>query len=189
MPHETGAYLGGIRTLEGLRIRCRMCEESGCWIWGMAMVQGSPKVHITIDGVSRGGRGRWAAKSLEAGAFVERGLVVYAACKDRRCVNPAHARVGTQSQAKRAAAKRGAYKTAAKMASFIRIAAKRRKLTDQDVRDIRASQESTTELMKRYPVSRNHINSVRAGRLRRDLTMPIASVFAWRGEPFRSRGG
>jgi hypothetical protein len=85
-------------------------NEEGCWMWaGAVMAQGGYPIV------------RWNYKqhlvrrlTLELGGRqVPRRYVVYTTCNERRCVNPAHLRVGTRKFAGQQNAKHGCYPSGA----------------------------------------------------------------------------
>jgi hypothetical protein len=182
MSHAEGTYLGGIRTIEDLRIRCRLDDETGCWHWGMAMVQGNPKVHFVLDGRRLSTRGRKAALLL-AGKEIKPGHVVFAtrSCKSDDCVNPAHARSADR-------ANHGSYlKATGKAISPAKTAAARKtvlaklaKITMEDARAIRNSRDPQAKLAEKYGIAQSAIWSIKNNRAWRELA-PQASVFAWAG--------
>lgn len=100
MGHKTGADLGGIRNLEGLRIRCRCDEDSGCWHWGLSKSQG-PLVYFIdpVTGLKTKTRGRRAAVWLSTGHDVQSNMLVHKheKCHSDDCVNPEHCRVSTRA--------------------------------------------------------------------------------------------
>lgn len=183
MATKMGAYLGGVRTLEDLRIRCRM-DECGCWIWGMGTSHGRPSVMLKIDGKHRSVVGRRAAYLLagKGRALTSRDVVRQSdKCGSLLCVNPAHGVVGTHSDAWVAAHKRGGWKRKAEaQAAGQRIKAKMAKLDDAKAAEIRASDETQAVLAARYGVSASAISLVQRG-LTWVPTSTVNSVFspAW----------
>lgn len=109
MTHEVGTYLGGVRTVEDLRQRCRIDHETGCWRWGMTVSKeannngaGRPKVEVLNPDTGKKTvmSGRRAALVLERGKDIPKGHVSFAkaCCKWDDCVNPAHARSGSRHE-------------------------------------------------------------------------------------------
>lgn len=99
------------------------------------------------------------------------------ACHARDCVNPAHARAETRAQHGAYLRRTGRATTEAKAKSAIRAAQRRRKLTLDQVREIRDSAEPIEALARKLGVSRFAVWSVRAGKTWRT---PAVSVFTWR---------
>lgn len=180
MANPKGSHLRSIRSLDDLKDRCRIDDETGCWVWCGGKSMGAPRVHLVIDGVYRVVRGRSAAVALDCGKYLGHGLLAIAKCSNGDCVNPKHCRVGDRKEWGRAHKEAGTMKTPAKQAAAWAAGACRRVLTDEDVAAIRVSDDPSTELASRYGVSVRHINNVRCGRLRARTTLPGASVFSWR---------
>ena len=183
MTHKTGAYLGGIRSVECLRQRSRMDADTGCWHWGLAVVQASPKVHFVAPdtGVTVSMRGRRAALYLLRGADLPVGQVAFAAsrCHSTDCVNPEHAthgdRIAHGQWLRRTGVTVG---LASKCAASRRGWEHRRKLTPEAVADIRSSADSNKALAARHGVSQFAVWSARVGKSHR-ATVAGSSVFVW----------
>lgn len=166
MSHKDGAYLGGIRTVEHMRQRCSVDEVTGCWHWGLSMVQGSPKVwYVDSDGNRKCGRGRRIALELVGG--IKPGQTAFAKdkCKSDDCVNPDHCQAGTRAAAGAAITRSGRWKNhPKKMAASRETAKKRRKLTDEQRAEIRMRTESNKKLAAEYGVSQYAIWVTKRGR-------------------------
>jgi hypothetical protein len=181
MSHPAGTYLGGIRTVEDIRQRCRIDRETGCWHWGLAIVDGSPKVHfVDWNGRRRTCRGRRAAVILDRGKDVPRGYEVFPRliCQADDCVNPAHSRIGTRAEVCRYLVQSGKSKNGTKARHLREIVSRRRKLTDEQVIELRTSTESTYKLAKRFGVSQYAAWSARVGRSHK-LVGVARSAFEW----------
>lgn len=183
MATKPGAYLGGIRTLEDLRIRCRM-NECGCWIWGMGTSNGRPSVILKINGKHQSVVGRRAAYLLagKGPALTSRDVVRQGEkCSSILCVNPAHGVVGTHSDAWVAAHKRDGWRRKAEaQAAGRRLKARMAKLDDAKAAEIRASDEKQSVLAARYGVSASAISLVQRG-LTWVPTSTVNSVFSFAG--------
>jgi hypothetical protein len=187
MPHPHGAYLGGIRTVEDLRKRCRLDGLTKCWHWGLAMVQGSPSVHFKAPdtGLRVKMRGRSAALYLLRGQSLPAGHMAWAKvdCRSDDCVNPDHCRSGTKVQWGQCLGESGVLRgkphrlIAARKAAKVRWGDKM--LTPEQRREIRESTESTYAMAARFGVSQFTAWCARTGRYGQD-TMPGSSVFTWR---------
>jgi hypothetical protein len=166
MSHQEGTYLGGIRTVEDLRQRCRIDADTGCWHWGLAITQNHPKVHYVFEGKRISSRGRKAALLL-AGRPPQKGHVAFATrnCHSDDCVNPDHARSSTRANHGQYLKASGKGKTLAKIASAKAAAAssKRKRLTWEAVREIRASDEAYPVLAARHGISPSRIGYVKRG--------------------------
>lgn len=181
MAHPSGTYLGGIRTVEDLRQRCRVDDQTGCWHWGLAIVQGMPSVHfLTPDTAKRVKmRGRRAALYLQRGKDLPRGHVAFAqlCCHADDCVNPGHSRSGNRMAHGEWMRKTGAISgLASKAAASLKGWDGRRKLTPEQVMEIRSSPESNRAIGKRLGVSEFCIWSVRAWKTHKNVG-PFAGMF------------
>lgn len=183
MVAKTGDYLGGIRTLEDLRIRCRM-GYCGCWIWAMGTSNGRPSVILKINGKHQAVVGRRAAYLLagKGPALTRRDVVRQGdKCGSILCVNPAHGVVGTHADAWVAAHKRDGWRRKAEaQASGQRIKQLMAKLDDAKAAEIRASGDPQAVLALRYGVSQSAISLVLRGKTWVPKTS-VNSVFALAG--------
>lgn len=163
---KAGAYLGGIRTVEDLRCRCRVDEETGCWHWSLAIVCGAPSVHwVDAEGVRRKARGR-RASLLIAGKTIRKGHVAFARaiCTSHDCVNPDHSKSGTRDEEGKAITASGIWKNSpTKIAAAKAVAKRKRKLTDAAAAEIRASTLTDAALSKEHGLSRYAVWAIRAG--------------------------
>ena len=88
-------------------------------------------------------------------------------CDVRSCVNPRHLRAGTRSLNMRDMVSKGRASTFNKPKGGDHHAAK---LTEQDIRDIRASEEKGVVLARRYGVEPAHISSIRRRKTWKHIT-------------------
>lgn len=184
MSHQHGAYLGGIRTVEDLRQRCRVDDDTGCWHWGLSKGDdGRIWCHFRHDGKQIKTTGRRAALLL-AGKTIAPKHVVFPtrACTSDDCVNPEHCRSSTRANHGQYMRATGRAKTPAKSASARALAHARRKLTWDQVHEIRASDETQAALALRFGVSQFCIWSIVSGR---SWKQPASSVFTFRPELLR----
>jgi hypothetical protein len=124
--------------------------STGCWIWlGTRNSEGYGQIRERLDG----GRGR----TVKAHRFMYERLVgpipvgrqLDHLCRNRACVNPVHLEPvdnATNTQRGQLA-----------------------KLTWDDVREIRASSESTASIAARYGISKANVRHVRAGETWREV--------------------
>jgi hypothetical protein len=183
--HGAGAYLGGVIDRESLRDRCCIDSITGCWLWRLSHSQGAPRVHVRmLNGRSKVMRGRAAAWYFRSGEVVPSGMVAFATpnCSSAECVNPDHVRIGARSAWGAWMAERGVFKDQPRRIVANRAnAAKRRKLTDEQVEAIRASTDSLREVAAAHAVSINTVSAIRSGRLHKQRTeIAGASAFTWR---------
>jgi len=128
--------------------------ESGCWIWTGALVgMGYGKACWVVDGQRKQGRAhRVVYEELCKPLRAE--VCLLHRCDVACCVNPAHMRLGSQSE------------------NHAEMVAKRRhafgerqggsKLTEQQVREILLRRESRREAAAKYGVSLSLIKQIRA---------------------------
>jgi hypothetical protein len=102
MSSPKGADLGGIRTLEGLRVRCYCDPDTGCWRWRGAFSKrherglAEPRVWLADRNVGTTlGRAAW---ELAKGAPLPKGKTVWRRCLSEDCGNPKHLMMGTKKQ-------------------------------------------------------------------------------------------
>jgi hypothetical protein len=121
--------------------------ESGCWIW-MRHLNGDGYGNIRIRGPKE--KVHRAAYRIFVGELPP-GLVVCHHCDVRCCVNPSHLFLGTQKEnVQDMLRKHGTRIT-------------RRKLTDDQVREIRRAVGPIKELGKKYGVHPTIISKIRTG--------------------------
>lgn len=183
MSHAHGTYLGGVWSVEDLRKRCRIDDETGCWHWSLRIADGAPMVKVCINGIRRPLRGRAAAIALSRGAYLPAGHLAWARaqCKSSDCVNPAHAKSGTKKQWGADLAASGCLKGLPQKVLAGRAAGRgRRALTPEQVALVKASDKTHVALAAELRVSKSLVADVRLGkRYVDDRPLPGASVFAW----------
>jgi len=189
MSHPHGTHLGGIRTLEDLRIRCAVDDDTGCWHWRLSKCDGVPKVHVTHPALPRPGhimRGRRAALLLARGRDLPAGHVAYARlqCTSKDCVNPAHCQSGDRDAHGVYLAKSGRVKglLSKSKASRAMWDKRGRKVTPEVRAHILASEASTYALAKELSLSQFAVWSVRQKGAVHTPHLAQASVFTWRPE-------
>ncbi len=128
---------------------------SGCWLWTAAK---SPRGYGMIgaggrlDGTLRAHRVSWI---LHRGEIPE-GKEVCHQCDTPLCVNPDHLFLGSHEENMHDAVKKGRTSRGEQRPSA--------KLTEDQVREIRASTETQTEIAIRYGICQQHISDVKSGR-------------------------
>lgn len=123
--------------------------NSGCWLWtGAVTKHGHGTFHVKRKTVSA----HRLAFERSKGKIPD-GLYVLHKCDVRCCVNPDHLWIGTQSDNLKDMASKGRSSLGEKN--------KRAKLTETDVRLIRASSDPYAELARRYGVHEQLIYQIR----------------------------
>lgn len=102
----------GVRTLEDIRLRCRIDEETKCWHWSMAISDGgkkrssrTPRVSVYESVVDSNasddrrvtvsvGRVAW----VQSGRKLPCGWVVWRTCPNDDCCAPHHLKAGTKAE-------------------------------------------------------------------------------------------
>lgn len=162
-----------VHTLDTL-LACTQ-EVGDCLEWtGNCMNKGHPVVNH--DGK------QWMVRRLVltlTGKHIKSRYVVGTTCGNRRCINPAHL-VQLSPQRRmvvmaRASAATHSQARSCKVAKTKR-AGPQAKLTDDQVRAIRAGTESQRATAALYGVSQHLIASIRLGRRRRDFSNPFAGL-------------
>lgn len=161
----------GIRSVEDLRDRCHVDEDTGCWHWRGAHSKGQPKLWwppqqkvVTLG---------YAIAIFQTGRPPRSGHVWMVRCATKDCANPAHRRpveFGVHLQGVRREPITSARIAAAKRASS--------KLSADSVAAIRASDETCAALGQRYGVSGSLISQIRQHVIWRSARAPGSSVFA-----------
>lgn len=91
----------GVRTLEDIRLRCVIDDIRGCWIWGAAVDNGSPRVWLPdAAGPLRAGTTTTAARAawVLSGRPLQPNHLVIRTCTEGRCCRPDHGIAGTRVQ-------------------------------------------------------------------------------------------
>lgn len=162
-----------IHTIDSLKERT--IEIGDCWIWQGYMANGSPQVYHydRIRTVRR------VMKELISGEAPPKHLYIAAKCGDPKCVNPDHFICRTRQQHMSYMAGNTDQKNINRRIK-LREAAKKRglqKLTDEQIKDILASDLSGAELGRRLNVSRGLIGLIRRGKSR-TITVQTNNPFA-----------
>lgn len=180
MSHKHGAYLGGIRTVEDLRLRCYVDECTGCWHWRLAMDDGFALVHFVAPdtGERKKTRGRRAALWLANGHDIGPGRVAAAHCESSDCVNPAHAKSMTNQQLGREIT--GTYPPRAG------LPIRGRKLTPAQVIAIRAGGKSCEAWARELGLASRTVWAARVGETFRYLPPATPTVFSLGSRPASS---
>lgn len=137
-----------------------------CWIWTACLSAGYGKINYPGEGRILAHRASWllAGRELPAGRKRD-DLILRHRCGVRSCVNPDHLLIGTR---------RDNYEDALRLGELRPDTGgwggNRKKLTDEQVREIRASPLTARELATVYPVTPHYINAIRRGEYRADVT-------------------
>lgn len=166
--------MSGIRTLIDLKDRCRVDEETGCWIWGLGH-SGNGQACVWIPALQRRGSLGVLICALTTGKAPEKGVVWHCTCTTPDCARPGHRTPGTRSTQMLAAGITRSPLTVAKMTKTKRA---RSRITDAQVEEIFHSKEVNRVLAERYDISISHASLIKRGQSRRGAVVRGASIFA-----------
>ena len=165
MTHEVGTHLGGVRTLEDLRLRCVCRQGDECWHyrdargrepkWGTTAkiwVHGLGKrFPVTIVAWQLAGRERPAA-----------GLRIGRTCDSRHCVNPAHLAALTCGEIAERKKRLGLNHTPARKRALELNHRMRKKVPDWAAEMVCDTSKKRADLAKHFGCSVGCINAARA---------------------------
>lgn len=173
---KRGIRSDGIRTAADLMLRCTVDEQTKCWHWKGAL-DGEGRPSMWLPAISGVGSIGVACALFATGKRPERGTAWHAVCTTPQCANPAHRVCGTRSSQMQA------LKLARTPLQIARITQAKRavaKLSQEDVRAIRAGSLTLKQISEQYRIGIGYACEVRSGKRRAELAAPSASVFAWR---------
>lgn len=183
MSHTKGTYLGGIRDPEGLKLRCFVERESGCWIWRGGMSHGFPCVTLCLsDGErSQSMRGQRAAQLLRGVVMKPTDVAHPYQCRNVLCVNPAHGGVKTRKKHGEWMKSRGLCSSSPKhIAATVRRNKERAIVTPEMVAVMQASDATCAALGRQLGISASSVSKYRRGETGGVVAIRHASVFTWR---------
>lgn len=149
-------YKRGVSVADRFWVKVDKRSPEECWGW-LASIdsRGYGSFGVNQDGKFVTQRAHRIAYELATG-LIEAGLVVRHLCDNRRCCNPAHLSLGTQSDNMLDAVERGRLDRAGERNG-------RAKLRNDEVAKIRLSTDSLRVLAERYGVAKSTIASARSG--------------------------
>ena len=164
MSHPKGTDLGGVRSVDRLRERCVVDDETGCWHWKFGTSHGRPRLVVSHPAVGEhirmgGARAAWV---LANGRDVPEGQIVRLRCRSRDCCNPEHTKATTRAEWGKHIAKVGAGKCdPLRRARITRVAQARSKLNPELVREIRASELPARAEAERHGIAMSTVTAIR----------------------------
>ncbi|MGL4651265.1 MAG: hypothetical protein ACRC1H_17805 [Caldilineaceae bacterium] len=182
MSLQAGADLGGIKDLEGLRERCFVDEETGCWHLRTARGRPLPRHQrhvVWVHGVGHVTATRAAWLLAKPGREVRPGWVCFRRCESHDCVNPAYLSTGTRKQLGRHMQATGKAVTPAKTAACRVLAQQhpKTKLTPETRAWLFESQQSGIDAAHGLGITQGRANVLRAKHRQALAARPVASVF------------
>jgi len=164
----------GIRTLADLQLRCHHDQDSGCMVFDGPMAPSSSDVWLPGFGAMSI---RKAMRILILGDEPSGSVWAPMVCMQRRCCNPKHWRLTTQSAYWSKLRPTLTADHRAKIAIGVRQA--RSNVTPELAADIRLAEDTCDALAELHQVDRSTISAIRSGRTWKP-TVAGASVFTWR---------
>lgn len=163
MAPRVGQNLGGLRTIEDVRQRSVIDEETGCWHVRSKRHKGSVQVWLPAEGrvVSLA----YALGVLMTGKPLPAGRFMAPTCLNTNCGNPKHRVDASRSEAMRMLRPKLDAQHRAKIA-----AGRRRNVIPINVIEaVLSSEERGIDLAARYGISPQKVSDIRRGRTRRAL--------------------
>lgn len=160
MAMKTGHDLGGIRSIEDIRIRCEIEPyDDACWIWKGALEKGVAKAWYAPI--------RESVRMSVIMCLIQTGrrpghTAWYTTCDVRECANPAHWMPGSFKAALKRRPRRNIALTGRKLALIARA---KSKLNEAKVEEIRQARGVKTrqQLSDEYGISTGQITRIWSG--------------------------
>lgn len=158
--------MSGIRSIEDVRARCRVDEDSGCWVWAMAYSKsGSSCSRVPVAACAALGKKSASVYrtvwQLATGRAPIARYVVWPRCRIEGCVNLEHLRHTGRKELERASPKASWVEQSIRATRGART---RSKLTMADIAAMRASGLSPREVAQRWPMSYSQSWRILTGR-------------------------
>lgn len=168
----------GAGTLEHIKGRCRIDEDSGCWIWVGAMNVSGPAIYAWHPRKKRmlTQVGRRAVYHAVHGRSIPNGWRVWGTCGEHRCLNPDHAKAGdNEAYGKWLVKEQWFQGSEARAIANRKSGAARRKLTDEQARMVMLSDVAGYRLADELGVHKSTISKYRRGER---ATVAAAGMFS-----------
>ena len=180
MTHAKGTRLDGIATIEDMRQRSVIDEETGCW--HLRTARGKPlptgeRHAIWVHGLGHMTATRAAWLLSRPGKTLRNGWICFRTCSSYDCVAPEHISAATRQMWGKHMAASGKAVTPAKTA-FARAMPKHfQKLTPELRQWLLESQQNGTEAAHGLGITQSRANCIRADHRKAQASRPAASVF------------
>lgn len=182
MAAKMGEKRNGIRSVEDIRLRCRICEETGCWEWRGSCQRrkdGTPDPRVWMADARTCKTLPNAVWTLQ-GKRIPPGWRVWRRCLNPLCGNPEHLMSGTTAAWGVWVSRKGYLQGRIERSIINRaniLATGRSRITMEIAQAIRHSPKTGRELAAELGVDEKIISRIRTGKTFRVLT-PTASIFA-----------
>lgn len=180
MTHAHGTRLDGVSTLEDLRQRCVVDEESGCWHLRTARGRPLPtdvRHVLWVFGIGHVTATRAAWLLSRPGRTLPNGWICYRRCDSYDCVAPDHVIGGSRKAWGVHMAKSGKAVTSAKTAANRGGMRSTWKLTPELKRWLVESAQPGTDVAHALDISQGRANAIRAKERALYASLPATSVF------------
>ncbi len=171
--------MSGIHTIDDLRARCWVDEQTGCWHWRLSTNgEGLPSLWLPAlrARVSLG----TAICVLITGAKPARGVFWHCTCQTRACANPEHRTAGTRSSQMRSL---GMTRDPLQRARIALGKQAKSRITAEQFARILSATGPQIEIAAAEGISRSHVSRIRRGERRNLASVEGMSVFNWRPTP------
>lgn len=172
---KKGQNLGGVRTIEDLRLRSVIDHDTGCW--NVKGYQTGRTVQVWYPVIGKVVSLAVLIAHLKTGTKAPKGKTWHPICGNPTCGNPDHRKLMTHSSVLKAA-----HRDRPRDPQFrLRLADSMRKRAGSRYcptarAEILASQDSNAALGKKFGMTPQSISKIRAGRMWRDA-VPASSIF------------
>jgi hypothetical protein len=159
-------------------LEARSTRDGKCLIWKLASREGVPQAGLVDPETGKKWTANvrrlvWAAKH---GKQPHKSYVVVCTCETEGCVEPTHLKEISRSQLHKGRTFTASHRLA------VTIAARKRsttKLSEEDVREIRYSEESAHQIAARFGVTASHVYGIRRNSWCPEVSNnPFAGLFA-----------
>jgi hypothetical protein len=169
------------KDLQRIKGRCRIDEETGCWVWAGAHSNGVTHVYVMNPKtqkhvVTTGTRAVWMA----AKGPIPDGKIIYrTVCTNTICINPDHLACGTRAEWGKVAAALGSFAATPerRVANTRNSRARPGTLTPEQVQVIRTSPKTGRQIAAELGIAPQTASKVRRGEAYREQ-FQAASIFA-----------
>lgn len=184
MSLSKGDYLGGVRDVETMRLRCFCDSFTGCWHFrtarGKPQARGGKPHTVWVHGHNKHMTATRAMWLLSTGKLVQPHLVVMRTCESYDCVNPEHLRVVTRQTALRFNAERGrvVVPAAQVQANLSKGAEASRVLTPELRQWLIESAQPGSAVSWALGISAHRVNEIRREHRAKQARLAMRSVFS-----------